>query len=91
MDFKGNTFSSKVEAFFLDGFAQNGTVMFRNNDVTVSTGNGQFLARKQQSQNRIDKLEIKNNVFKCVRSESEMLKNATNVRKRKISNNTFTR
>lgn len=91
LDFKGNTFSSQVDEFFLDGFAQKGTVMFKNNDVTVNTGNGQFMTRKQKSQNRIDKLEIKNNVFKGVKSESEMLKNATNVRKRKISNNSISR
>lgn len=91
LDFSGNTFSSQVEAFFLDGFAQNGTVMFKNNEVTVSKGNGQFMTSKDKSKSRIDKLEIRNNVFKGVKSESDMLKNATNVKKRKVSNNRISR
>ena len=40
---------------------------------------------------RFDKLEVKNNVIKGVKNEQEMLKNVTNVGKRKLSNNRLSR
>ena len=40
---------------------------------------------------RIDKLEIQNNVFNGVKSENDLLKNLTNVGKRKVKNNRISR
>lgn len=92
LDFTGNTFNSTSETFFLEGFAQKGNVVFNSNVVTVSNGRGQFLTRSHGSSGgRIDKLEIQNNVFKGVKSESDMLKNVTNVGKRKVKSNRSSR
>lgn len=92
LDFTGNTFNSQNEAFFLEGFADKGTVVFNNNEVTVNKGSGQFLTRKNgKAGGRFDKLEIKSNVFKGVKSENDMLKNVTNVSKRKVNSNRYSR
>ena len=40
---------------------------------------------------RFDQLEIKGNKFKGVNSEKDLLRNITNVRKRKVSSNTISR
>lgn len=91
LDFTGNTFNSNTEAFFLQEFAQKGTVTFNNNDVTVTKGNGQFMTHSSSKGStrsmRFDKLEIKNNVIKGAKSEKDMLKNVTNTKKRKVINN----
>ena len=66
--------------------------MFNNNEVTITNGRGQFLTRSHGSSGgRIDKLEIQNNVFKGVKSESDMLKNVTNAGKRKVKSNRSSR
>lgn len=92
LDFTGNTFNSTSETFFLEGFGQKGNVVFNSNVVTISNGRGQFLTRSHGSSGgRIDKLEVQNNVFKGVKSESDMLKNVTNVGKRKVKSNRSSR
>lgn len=91
LNFTGNTFNSQGETFFLEGFAQKGTVVFNSNEVNVGKGKGQFIIRNGKSNGRIDQLEIQNNVFKGVKSENDMLKNATSVGKRKIKSNRITR
>ena len=92
LDFTGNTFNSTSETFFLEGFGQKGNVVFNSNVVTVSNGRGQFLTRSHGSSGgRIDKLEVQNNVFKGVKSESDMLKNVTNAGKRKVKSNRISR
>lgn len=95
LNFTGNTFNSSSETFFLQEFASKGTVIFNNNEVTVAKGNGQFMTHKSSKGStrsmRFDKLEVKNNVIKGVKNEQEMLKNVTNVGKRKLSNNRLSR
>ena len=92
LDFTGNTFNSQGESFFLDGFADKGNVIFNNNEVTVNNGWGKFMVRSNKGCcERFDKLEIKNNVFKGIKSEADMLKIVTNVGKRKVNSNTIKR
>ena len=92
LDFTGNTFNSTAETFFLEGFAQKGNVVFNRNVVTVNNSRGQFLTRSHGNKGgRIDKLEIQNNVFNGIKSEADMLKNVTNVGKRKVRSNTIKR
>lgn len=92
LNFTGNTFNSQGESFFLDGFAQKGTVIFNNNAVTSSNRSGRFFTRSSGSSNgRIDQLEMQNNVIKGVNSETDMLKSLTNVGKRKLKRNSISR
>ena len=92
LNFTGNTFNSQNKAFFLDGFAQNGTVVFNSNEVTVNQGSGQFMTRNSgTSSGRIDKLEIQNNVFKGVLNENDMFKNLPKVKKRTVRSNKLSR
>ena len=92
LNFTGNTFNSQGESFFLDGFAQKGTVIFNNNAVTSSNRSGRFFTRSSGSSNgRIDQLEMQNNVIKGVNSETDMLKSLTNVGKRKVKRNSISR
>ena len=94
LNFTGNTFKSNNRNFFLQEFADKGSVVFNYNDVTVTSGDGQFMThwgKNSTNSMRFDKLELKGNVFKGVKSESDMLRNITNVKKRKISSNRTTR
>ncbi len=94
LNFTHNTFKSDNMNFFLVEFASRGSVVFNYNDVTVADGNGQFMThwRKNSTNSmRFDKLELKGNVFKGVKSESELLRHITNVKKRKVNSNRFTR
>lgn len=95
LDFTGNTFVSEDMNFFLQEFAPRGTLVFNNNDVTVKKGNGQLMTHWDKKistgKMRFDRLEVNNNVFKGVNSEQEMLKNITNVKKRKMRNNRISR
>ncbi len=93
LNFTGNTFNNTGDAFFLQEFAKRGTVVFNSNEVNSSRGQGLFMthssSRGSTQSMRFDKLEIKNNVFKGVRGEHEMLKHVTNSKKRKVHNNTY--
>lgn len=92
LDFTGNTFNSQGKTFFLDGFAQKGTVVFNNNEVNVGSGNGQFMTRgSDNNSRRIDRLDVQNNVFHGVKSENDLFKDVTNVGKRKIKSNSISR
>ena len=90
LNFTGNTFKSENMNFFLVEFAPRGTVVFNNNDVTVADGKGQFMthwSKASTSTMRFDRLEVRNNVFRGVRSEQELFKHVTRVNKRKINAN----
>ena len=94
LNFTGNTFKSSSMNFFLQEFASRGTVVFNNNDVTVSGGNGQFMTHwgtNSTRDYRFDRLEVRNNVFRGVGSEKEMFKHVTNVKKRSVKTNQITR
>ena len=75
-------------------FADKGTVVFRNNDVTVTPGGGEFLTHwsKVSTKNyRFDRLDVQNNVFRGVKTERDFFKNVTNTGKRTLRSNTITR
>lgn len=94
LNFTGNTFKSNNKNFFLQEFAPKGSVVFNYNNVTVTPGGGEFMThwgKNSTNSMRFDLLELKGNVFKGVKSEKEMLRNVTNVKKRKVSRNTITR
>ena len=94
LNFTGNTFKSTNMNFFLVEFAPKGSVVFNNNDVTVAGNNGQFMTHwsKTSTRNyRFDRLEVKNNIFRGIRSERELFDNVTNVGKRTVHSNTITR
>jgi len=94
LNFTGNTFKSSNATFFLQEFPPRGQVVFNYNDVTITPGRGQFMShwgKNDTRSMRFDLLEIKGNKFKGVNSEKEMLRNITNVRKRKVSSNSINR
>ena len=94
LDFTGNTFKSNNMNFFLQEFADKGTVVFRNNDVTVTSGSGEFMTHwsKVSTKNfRFDRLDVQNNVFRGVKTERDFFKNVTNTGKRTVRSNTITR
>lgn len=93
LDFNSNTFKSSNKAFFLQEFAPRGTVAFINNDVTVTPGDGQFMAhwgKNSTNDYRFDRLEVRNNIIRGAKSESDLLKNVTNVKKRTVMSNRVT-
>ena len=94
LNFTGNTFKSSDVNFFLQEFANKGTVVFNNNDVTISGGKGQFMThwgKNSTNEYRFDRLEVMNNTIRGVDSEKELFKNVTNVKKRKVKTNQITR
>lgn len=94
LDFRNNTFDCNHNSFFLQGFANKGTVVFNNNKVTVSTGNGKFMVDDTgitSSKLKFDKLEIKDNEFHGIKSEKEMTKRIYNVRKKSIKSNSYSK
>lgn len=94
LNFTNNTLVSNDMNFFLQEFAEHGTLVFNNNKVSVATGNGQLMthwSKHSTDKMRFDRLEVKNNVFKGVKSERELFKNFTNVKKRSVGYNTISR
>lgn len=94
VNFTGNTLVSNSESFFLQEFGKRGSVIFNNNDVTVSTGNGQLMTHRGKSSTdamKFDRLEVRNNKFKGVNSETGLLQNITKVKKRNLKANTYSR
>ena len=90
IDFTGNTFVSNSVNFFLNNFASKGSVTFNNNDVTIKSGNGQFITGSSDKA-KFDKLEIQNNVFRGVKGEQDLFRNVNRVSKRKVSHNAISR
>ena len=94
LNFTGNTFKSSGKKFFLQEFAPRGTVVFNSNDVTVSSGDGEFMShwgKNSTNDYRFDRLEVKNNIFRGVKNERELFKNVTNVKKRTVTSNQIKR
>lgn len=94
INFTGNTLVSRDMNFFLQEFANDGTVVFNNNDVTVSRGNGQLMTHWSKISTdamKFERLEVKNNVFRGVNSEKDLLKTITKVKKRIVQSNSVLR
>lgn len=94
LNFTGNTLVCNNMNFFLQEFASRGTVVFNNNDVTVSTGDGRFMTHWSNASTdamKFERLEVKNNVFRGVKGETDMFSKMTNVKKRTLRSNKFTR
>ena len=94
LNFTNNTFRSNTSNFFLQEFAPKGSVVFNSNDVTVTSGDGQFMTHTGKSSThsmRFERLEVQGNIFKGVRNEKEMFRNVTNVRKRTVRSNRISR
>lgn len=92
LNFTNNTFVSHDMNFFLQEFASRGTLIFNNNQVTVNTGGGRLMTHWDNTSldsKRFDKLEVKNNIFKGVKSEQDLLKHITNTGKRSIKGNSI--
>ncbi|MBR4829474.1 MAG: hypothetical protein IKZ92_06710 [Muribaculaceae bacterium] len=92
LDFRNNTFESNHNYFFLQDFANKGTVVFNNNKVTVSSGYGRLMGHWGNGNTysmKFDRLEVKGNEFHGVKNQSELLKDITNVRKRTVKSNTY--
>lgn len=94
LNFTGNTFKSSDSNFFLQEFAERGTVVFNSNDVTITGGKGKFMTHwgKNSSHDyRFDRLEVKNNIIRGVGNEGDLFKYVTNVKKRDVKANKITR
>ena len=94
LNFTGNTLVCDNTSFFLQEFAQKGSVIFNNNDVTVSSGDGRFMTHWSNASTdsmKFSRLEVKNNVFRGVKGEQDMFKKVTNVKKRTIKSNKYGR
>ena len=94
LNFTGNTFKSNNMHFFLQEFANKGTVTFNNNDVTVSSNDGRFMTHYTKASTddmKFERLEVKNNLFRGVKSEQDMFKKITSVKKRSIRSNSYLR
>ena len=74
--------------------APKGSVIFNSNDVTVAGGNGEFMfhwGKNSTNSMKFNKLEVRNNIFKGVKNERELLQNVTNVKKRVVNTNTYSK
>ena len=92
LNFTGNTFVSHDMNFFLQEFASRGTLIFNNNQVTVNSGSGRLMTHWDKTSlesKRFDKLEVKNNIFKGVKNEQDLLRHITNTGKRSITGNSI--
>ena len=90
LNFTNNTFESNNANFFLQEFASRGTLVFNNNVVTVNAEGGRLMThwnKNSLKSMRFDRLEVKNNTFKGVNTESDLLKYMTNVGKRQVKSN----
>lgn len=94
LNFTRNTFKSDNMNFFLQEFAGSGSVVFNNNDVTVSSGDGRFMTHWSNASTdsmKFTRLEVKGNIFRGVKGEQDMFKKITNVKKRSVKSNKYTR
>lgn len=92
INFTGNTLISNNMNFFLQEFATKGSVIFNNNDVTVTSGDGRFMthwSNVSTDSMKFERLEVKNNIFRGVKSEQDMFKKITNNKKRSIRSNSY--
>ena len=94
LNFTNNTFKSDNMNFFLQEFAGTGSVVFNNNDVTVSSGDGRFMTHWSDVSTNLMKfkrLEVRDNIFRGVKGEQDMFKKITNVKKRSLKSNSYMR
>ena len=92
LNFTSNTLVSNSTNFFLQEFASKGSVIFNNNDVTITTKDGRFMTHWSNASTdamKFELLEVKNNVFRGVKGEQDMFKKITNVKKRRLSSNKY--
>ena len=90
LNFSENTFVSTQYDFFLQEFANEGTLVFSNNNVTAQKG-GQLMTHWSNtplSSMRFTKLEVSGNTFSGVK-QSELMQNIQSSEKRNARYNTF--
>lgn len=88
--FTNNTFISANMNFFLQEFATEGTLLFKNNEVHAQ--NGQLMTHWSStptSAMRFHTLEVTGNTFYGTKGEKEVLRNITNVQHRNVSGNIY--
>jgi hypothetical protein len=91
LNFVGNTFNSTTSNFFLQEFAQQGSLVFDGNMVNTP-GNGQLMTHwdnNDKAARRFNKLQVRNNVFTGVDGERTLLQPITNVRSRSVAGNVY--
>ncbi len=91
LNFVGNTFNSTTGNFFLQEFAEQGSLVFDSNMVNTP-GNGQLMTHWDNSDKaarRFNKLQVRNNVFTGVSGERSLLQPITNVRSRSVAGNIY--
>ena len=85
--FNNNLFVSNDMNFFLQEFASHGSLTFDYNNVYVKTSGGKLMTHwssNPTSSMRFTDLEVKNNLFRGVKSIDNLLINITNVDNRII-------
>lgn len=88
--FTRNTFISSDMNFFLQEFATEGALVFKNNEVHVQ--NGQLMTHWSStptSAMRFHTLEVTGNTFYGTKGEKDVLRNITNVKHRDVSGNIY--
>lgn len=90
LTFTNNTFISANMNFFLQEFATEGTLLFKNNEVHAQ--NGQLMTHWSStptSAMRFNTLEMTGNTFYGTKGEKDVLRNITNVQHRDVSGNIY--
>ena len=85
-----NTFFSSNMNFFLQEFATEGALVFKNNEVHAQ--NGQLMTHWSStptSAMRFNTLEVTGNTFYGTKGEKDVLRNITNVKHRDVSGNIY--
>lgn len=88
--FNRNTFMSSDMNFFLQEFATEGALVFKNNEVHAK--NGQLMTHWSStptSAMRFHTLEVTGNTFYGTNGEKDVLRNITNVKHRDVSGNIY--
>ena len=88
--FVNNTFVSDNMNFFLQEFATEGALTFKNNEVHAK--NGQLMTHWSStptSSMRFHTLKVTNNTFYGTNGEKDVLRNITNVQHRDVSGNIY--
>ncbi|MCI6985243.1 MAG: hypothetical protein MR928_04605, partial [Bacteroidales bacterium] len=88
--FNRNTFFSSNMNFFLQEFATEGALVFKNNEVHAQ--NGQLMTHWSStptSAMRFNTLEVTGNTFYGTKGEKDVLRNITNVKHRDVSGNIY--
>lgn len=88
--FNRNTFISSDMNFFLQEFATEGALVFRNNEVHAQ--NGQLMTHWSStptSSMHFNNLEVTGNTFYGTNGEKDVLRNITNVKHRDVSGNIY--